>query len=553
MPMPIIASPLRSSTHKCAATRTLSSLHRAPPSRTFASAATAAPHDVRPLLATLPSRSKYPYKEPELSVDHLVIGGGVVGLSIAAALAKRWPDKSTYLVERHRAFGEETSSRNSEVIHAGLYYPRHSLKTRLCLEGRQLIYQRCKHHHIPYKQVKKLVVGGAYAKDYLSKLKHHCDSLGPLSPLTRLLSRDEAHQLEPDLADSIECALLSESTGIVSSHALMASLESELLDAHNAEIVYDTRVVRIDPSSASASAAAASVNGSKRGTDGSRQGWVVQAVTSDTDGSANSDALLAKVVINSSGLNGPMALNSLAASMKSQEPLIPMWHAKGNYASYKGSGASHVQHLIYPVPDVRAGNHAHTSLGTHLTLDLDGNIRFGPDTEWISPPVPSSPAALSSETINEEAIDFWTKGLTVNEARIESMYEAITQYLPNISKAGLAPDYAGIRPKLIGPNQKGFMDFIFLWHRSADLGSQHLWQYPPMLQPTGQPHQSGGGGAMISLLGIESPGLTSSLAIGEFVKQIVARDYYADHRERQVKNKGARNEELGGGSIDAWA
>ncbi|EPQ27621.1 uncharacterized protein PFL1_04759 [Pseudozyma flocculosa PF-1] len=545
-----------------------------PPSPRPRAYATDASTAIRPLVATLPSRSRYAYKEPELTVDHLVVGGGVVGLSIAAALAKRWPNKSTYLVERHRHFGEETSSRNSEVIHAGLYYPSHSLKTRLCLEGRELIYQRCQRLGIPYKQTKKLVVGGDYAQPYLAKLKQHCDSLGPLSPPTRLLSGDEARQLEPDLADSIGCALLSERTGIVSSHELMASLERELLDAENAEIVYDTRVVRVDPSRASSSPSSSSSSlGAKRGTDGSRQGWVVQTVTSDAGTSSDSDALLAKVVVNSSGLNGPMVLNSLLGSMGSQEPLIPMWYAKGNYASYKGPGTRNVEHLIYPVPDTRKGTHAHTSLGTHLTLDLDGNVRFGPDTEWLSPPAPSSSSYSSSsslDAVDEDHIDFWRKSLTVSESRLPTMYSQITEYLPHISRDGLAPDYAGIRPKLIGPGQGGFMDFTFLWHRSGDLGSQHLWQHAPGTgpaspttttattpPPVGRHHvqapSEGSGGAMISLLGIESPGLTSSLAIGEYVRDMVARSYYGDHRKEEVRNKGARNEDVGGSGVDAWA
>ena len=499
--------------------------------------------DPRPLLATLSDRNKHPYKQPELAIDHLVIGAGVVGLSIAAALARRWPDKTTYLVERNKAFGEETSSRNSEVIHAGLYYPADSLKTRLCLEGRELMYKRCAELNVGHKQVQKLVVGGDYAQEYLAKLKKHADSLGPLSPPSRILRGDEARELEPDLSPSIACALLSERTGIVSSHELMASLEQELMDAENAEIVYDTRVLRVDPHAESHHAATQS----KRSDDGSRDGWVVQTATSDT---GDSDALIAKVVVNSSGLNGPMVLNSLVETLGSQEPMIPMWHAKGNYASYKGPGATNVKHLIYPVPDTRKGTHAHTSLGTHLTLDLDGNVRFGPDTEWISPP--------TSGPMDQDAIDFWKRGLTVDESRLDTMYPQITEYLPNISKEGLSPDYAGIRPKLIGPQQGGFMDFQFLWHRSRDLGSQHLWQYPPgFKQSSAQQHRGHvadsdtAGGAMISLVGIESPGLTSSLAIGEYVKDLVAKSFYRDNKRSETRNKGARNEEYG--SVDAWA
>lgn len=486
-----------------------------------------------------------------MSIDHLVIGAGVVGLSIASALAKRWPDKTTYLVERNRAFGEETSSRNSEVIHAGLYYPSDSLKTRLCLRGRELMYQRCQDSNIPHKQTQKLVVGADFAKEYLEKVKAHCDSLGPHAPPTQLISGHQARELEPHLSPDIAWALLSQRTGIVSSHELMASLECDLLDAENTEIVYDTKVVRVDPHRPSKTTS--SSNG-KRGSDHSQDGWIVQTVTSGgIDGSGDSDALLAKVVINTSGLNGPMVLNSLLADMSGQQDPIPMWHSKGNYASYKGPGATGIQHLIYPVPDTRKGTHAHTSLGTHLTLDLDGNIRFGPDTEWLSPPA----------TDNEDAAaDFWKKGLTVDESRLETMYHQITEYLPNIDKAGLSPDYAGIRPKLIGPNQKGFMDFQFLWHNSTNLEAQKLWQLPPHFPAPSAAAASPAknatvvehveGGVMLSLLGIESPGLTSSLAIGEFVRDLIAKGFYKETRSQPIRNKGAENEEHAH-RLDAWA
>ncbi|SJX65124.1 uncharacterized protein SRS1_15945 [Sporisorium reilianum f. sp. reilianum] len=526
-----------------------SASRRAPPLLLRRGLATEA---VRPLIVSLPPRSRYPPKQPELTVDHLVVGGGVVGLSIASALAARWPEKTTYLVERNKSFGEETSSRNSEVIHAGLYYPADSLKTRLCLRGRELMYRRCQEQAIPHKQTKKLVVGGDFSKAYLEKLQSHCHALGPLAPPTRLITGQQARELEPHLSDSIAWALLSERTGIVSSHELMASLERELLDADNAEIVYDTKVVRVDPNQPDRSA----VN-SKRGTDGSQDGWIVQTLTSESSDSTASDAdsLLAKVVINASGLNAPMVLNSLLSELGGPEKdAIPMWHSKGNYASYKGRGADGIQHLIYPVPDTRnKGTHAHTSLGTHLTLDLDGNVRFGPDTEWISPP--------DGKNDSLDAVDFWKRALVVDDARIESMYASITEYLPNIDKHGLAPDYAGIRPKLIGPDTKAFMDFQLLWHNSTDLAAQRLWQRAPGLpapstsciSPAKHSVDSVEGGAMISLLGIESPGLTSSLAIGEMVREMIATHFYSEHPSRPASaNKGARNED-NAHRLDAWA
>ncbi|SNX86364.1 uncharacterized protein MEPE_05073 [Melanopsichium pennsylvanicum] len=512
---------------------------------------------IRPLIASLPSSSKYPPRTPDLSIDHLVVGGGVVGLSIAAALTNRFPERTTYLVERNKSFGEETSSRNSEVIHAGLYYPPDSLKTRLCLRGRELMYSHCIQHNIPHKQTQKLVVGAHYAKAYLEKLQSHCSALGELAPPTKLISGHEARELEPNLSSDIAWALLSQRTGIVSSHELMANLEKQLLESENSEVVYDTKVVRIDP----ARPDRAAMTGSKRGSDASQEGWVVQTVTSDARGEA--DSLLAKVVINASGLNAPMVLNSLLKQLRGDESdAIPMWHSKGNYASYKGKGAKGIQHLIYPVPDTRnKGTHAHTSLGTHLTLDLDGNVRFGPDTEWISPPVVGQG---QGEGDTQDQIDFWKRSLVVSECRLESMYTSITEYLADIEPEGLTPDYAGIRPKLIGPHEKAFMDFQLLWHNSSDLNSQRLWQRAPGL---GKPSSSCvskanladaevgkfQGGAMISLLGIESPGLTSSLAIGEMVMEMVASKMYGqDSRRKFSWNKGARNQDYVD-RIDAWA
>ncbi|PWN50471.1 FAD dependent oxidoreductase [Violaceomyces palustris] len=491
----------------------------------------------KPLLASLPT-SKYAYKPPELSVDHLVIGGGVVGLAIASALSRRWPEKTTYLVERHPHIGQETSSRNSEVIHAGLYYPKDSFKTKLCVKGREMMYEYCKENQVPFKMTGKLVVGGKGSRAYLEKLDHHCKSLGTLSPPTKILSGDEARELEPDLGPEIEWALLSERTGIVSSHDLMASLEREIDENQSSEVVCSTSVVRIDPHMPDDVFPTSSSHG-KRGRDQSQEGWVVQTVTSndglETDG--QSDSLLARVVINSTGLNANLALNSLLKQMSDGEEAVAMYYSKGNYASYKGEGVKNVKRLLYPVPDMKGDAHSHTSLGTHLTLDLNGNVKFGPDTQWLSAPDPTS------------SIDFWEEKLVANEERLEEMHRDITRYLPNVRLEGLSPDYAGIRPKLIPPGgDKSFMDFQFLFHKSRELKLQKVWQN---LYPS---HLEGGGGLMISLLGIESPGLTSSLAIGETVKNWIARDVWGDeYHKNPPKNKGALNEEIGGGGADDWA
>ncbi|EPQ59636.1 FAD dependent oxidoreductase [Gloeophyllum trabeum ATCC 11539] len=443
---------------------------------------------VRGLAAALNSSGRYKYKSPEYAVDYLVVGGGVVGLAIAHRLAHRLPSKSTFLVERHSRAGEETSSRNSEVIHAGLYYPPDSLKTRLCIRGRQLIYDHCATHNIPHRKTGKLVLAHAHQRAYIENLHNKALKLRwpPLSldpdadstPVpTRLISGDEARELEPDLSNDIAAALWSPETGILDSHSFMESLEKDISESDSAEIVYSTKVVRVDPSES----------------DG---GWVVQTVTGEGDSDA-SDCLLAKTLINASGLAGPFILNALLP----RERRIPMYYGRGSYASYKGPGVSSVQHLLYPCPDTAktSSNAANfQSLGTHLTLDMDGKIRFGPDLDWISPPTGEGEFCY-----DEDQIDFWQKHLVPSEDRMKEMHEAVMSYLPGVTFEGLAPDYCGVRPKLVGPGG-GFRDFVFrVDHPDSFLKSGSA--RPSRKNP------------MVSLLGIESPGVTSSMAIAEYV------------------------------------
>ncbi|KAI0335536.1 NAD dehydrogenase [Cubamyces sp. BRFM 1775] len=421
---------------------------------------------VRGLITALNGQKRYRFKAPEYAIDHLVIGGGVVGLAVAQRLAQTFPEQSTYLVERHGVAGEETSSRNSEVIHAGLYYPPDSLKTRLCLRGRHLLYDRCQAHNIPYRKTGKLIVAQEAQRPYIESLHAKAQKLSwpphsnpaeahsPVLP-TKLISGDEAREMEPDLHQDIAAALWSPETGIIDSHTLMESLEKDIADADNGELVYSTRVVRIDPSR-------------------SEPGWVVQLVTGDA---GEGDALLARTVINCAGLTAPLILNSILPESRR----IPMYFARGSYASYRGPGVKRISRLIYPCPAVGKDSHAFHSLGTHLTLDLQGKIRFGPDLDWLDPPEDNDP-------------DFWQKHLVPNDSRLELMYQAVKQYLPEVSQEGFQPDYCGVRPKLVGP-EAGFQDFVF---RRDKANAQ-------------------GDGEMISLLGIESPGLTSSLAIAEYV------------------------------------
>ncbi|KAI0832493.1 NAD dehydrogenase [Trametes gibbosa] len=421
----------------------------------------------RGLYAALNGHNRFRFKSPEHTVDHLVIGGGVIGLAVAQRLSQRFPRKSTYLVERHGTAGEETSSRNSEVIHAGLYYPPDSLKTKLCLRGRRLLYERCKAHNIPYIKTGKLVVARDEQRSYVESLYAKAQRLAwpphstpedthtPVLP-AKLITGDEARQLEPNLHKDISAALWSPETGIVDSHTLMESLEKDIVDSDDSELVYSTKVVRVDPSR-------------------DRPGWVVQIVTGKSE---QGDALLARTVINCAGLTAPLILNA----MLPQSERIPMFFARGSYASYRGPGVKDVSHLIYPCPAIGKDKHAFHSLGTHLTLDLQGKVRFGPDLDWLEPPQ------------DYEDPDFWQKHLVPDGSRLQLMYQAVKEYLPGVSEDGFQPDYCGVRPKLVGPGA-GFQDFVFRRDKANGQGE----------------------GVMISLLGIESPGLTSSLAIGEYV------------------------------------
>ncbi|RDB20492.1 L-2-hydroxyglutarate dehydrogenase, mitochondrial [Hypsizygus marmoreus] len=443
---------------------------------------------LRGLTAALNGNGKFKYKHPESIVDFLVVGGGVVGLAIAQRLSQRFPALSTYLVERHSRPGEEISSRNSEVIHSGLYYPPDSLKTRLCLRGRDMIYERCKAYHIPHRKTGKLVVARVDQQSYIENLYHKSLQLGwpphschepgqPVLPTT-LLSGDQARDLEPDLSKDIVAALWCPETGILDSHSFMESLEKDIIDSEGGDLVYSTSVVRVDPYEPSRGVTTVS------DLDTRDNGWVVQTRTGSAD---DGDALLARTLINATGLSSSLILNTILP----EAARIPMYYARGSYASYHGPGISQISHLIYPCPELGENAHAFHSLGTHLTLDLQGKVRFGPDIEWVSSP--------SSDS--DQDADFWTKYLTPDESRLPEMHQAVIRYLPGVTLEGMQPDYVGMRPKLVPP--KGdFQDFVF----RTDYPTQRVTTNTSPL-----------GGAMISLLGIESPGLTSSLAIAEYV------------------------------------
>jgi 2-hydroxyglutarate dehydrogenase len=336
------------------------------------------------------------------------------------------------------------------------------------------MYDHCKAHNVLYRKVGKLVVAQQDQRKYIENLHskaknmqwppwYRSEALPALS--TKLISGDEARELEPDLSKSIVAALWSPETGIVDSHTFMESLEKVITEFPESALVYSTRVVRVDAD---------------------KEGWVIQTLTGDE--TEQTDVLLARNLINASGLSANLILNSLLPP----DAMIPMYYARGSYATYRGPGVSKISRLIYPCPENTAARKpggdtaSFAGLGTHLTLDLNGKIKFGPDVEWISP----------SEEGEE---DFWKQHLVPDDSKIHMMHKAITDYLPGVELSGLSPDYVGIRPKL-APPQAGFQDFVFRTDYPSDFLRRGAERNP-----------------MITLLGIESPGLTSSLAIAQLV------------------------------------
>jgi len=359
------------------------------------------------------------------SVECLVVGAGVVGLAVARALALA--GREVIVVESEGGIGSGVSSRNSEVIHAGIYYPTGLDKTRLCVAGKAMLYAFCQEFGVPHKRCGKLLVAvneGEVGK--LAALKAQADANG-VTDLT-WLSGAEARALEPALV--AERALLSPSTGIIDSHAFMLALRGDA-EAHGAMIAFETPVLA--------------------GRAGDRR------LVIETGGAAPM-RIGATHVVNAAGLGAQKVARSIAGMPADRIP--PLHLAKGNYFSL--SGRSPFSHLIYPMPTPGG-------LGVHLTLDLAGEAKFGPDVEWV------------------DAIDY-----DVDPRRAESFYAAIRTYWPDLSDGALKPAYAGVRPKIARP---GGSNTDFLIQTEKDHGLPGL----------------------INLFGIESPGLTASLAIADWV------------------------------------
>jgi L-2-hydroxyglutarate oxidase LhgO len=363
-------------------------------------------------------------------VDAVVIGAGVVGLAAGRALARRGLE--VVVLERERAIGSGTSSRNSEVIHAGIYYPAASLKARLCVAGRELLYRYCEAHGVQHRRCGKLLVASIPAQlEELTRIQARAAGNGVHD--LRLLDAAGAMVMEPAL--NVAGALYSPSTGIVDSHGLMLALLGDLEAGGGALALR---------------APALSVR--RAGPDH------VVAI----GGAAPMD-LAARVVVNSAGLWAPAVASTVVELPAGCVPAAR--YAKGSYFSL--SGRAPFSRLVYPIPE--SGG-----LGVHLTLDLAGQARFGPDVEWIEPATP-------------QAIDY-----RVDAQRAQAFEAAIRSYWPGLPAGALQPAYSGVRPKLHSPDGRA-QDFVL--QGPADHGIDGL----------------------LNLYGIESPGLTASLALAEEV------------------------------------
>jgi L-2-hydroxyglutarate oxidase LhgO len=359
------------------------------------------------------------------TADCIVVGAGVIGLAVARRLALA--GREVVILEAADAVGTETSSRNSEVVHAGIYYPTASLKARLCVAGKEALYAYCEARGVPHTRLGKLIIAAdAREEPGLAALRAQAEANGVFD--LEWLTARQAAALEP----AVRCtaALLSPSTGIVDSHAFMLSLLGEA-EAAGAAIAYETPLLAACP-------------------DG--DGLAIET------GGAAPMRLGCRLLVNCAGLDAPAVSRRVGGLDPARIP--PAYYAKGSYFTL--SGRAPFRRLIYPMPEPGG-------LGVHVTLDMAGQARFGPDVEWVS----------------ERRYD-------VDPRRAERFYAAIRRYWPDLPDGALQPGYSGIRPKVTPPGAPA-ADFVI--HGPAE---------------TGLPGYA-------ALYGIESPGLTASLAIAALV------------------------------------
>lgn len=365
-------------------------------------------------------------------IDVAIIGAGVIGLATANEIAQR--KKGVFVLEKNHNFGLETSSRNSEVIHAGIYNPEDSLKTTLCLEGKNLLYELCERHDIAYKKLGKIIV--AASEDEITQLEklYEQGRKNGVEDLT-LLSRTELKKLEPNI--EARAALLSPSSGILDSHTLLKFFHSQAREK-GVHFVFNTEVIGIE-----------------------KVGTRYKLQMRDREGIS---AFTSRMVINAAGLNSDRIAQ--LAGIDIAKAGYKLHYCKGEYFSLSSKYRHLISRLIYPTPE-QAGH------GIHVTLGLNGRVRLGPNARYV------------------EAMDYG-----VDETQRQAFYNSAKRFLPFIKVEDLEPEFAGMRPKLQGPNE-AFRDFIISHEEKAG--------FP----------------GLINLIGIESPGLTAAPAIARYVRGIV--------------------------------
>ncbi|NSW45991.1 MAG: NAD(P)/FAD-dependent oxidoreductase [Bacteroidales bacterium] len=369
-----------------------------------------------------------------MDTNIVIIGAGVVGLAIAQELSKWFDD--VYLIEKNTTFGQETSSRNSEVIHSGIYYPKGSLKATICVEGKKLLYDYCLQKQIAHKKIGKLVVSTNASEDtILYSILQQAQNNNVTD--AQLLSLDEIKQLEPHI--NATTALYFPSTGIVDSFSLMKQLENDAIN-QGVQVLYKKEITAI-----------------RKITNG------YELTVNEND---EQFSFTASIVINAGGLYA----DKIAAMVGIHDLSYTIHYWKGEYFSVTNGKHKLLNHLIYPTP-----NPNNTGLGIHATLDINSRLKLGPNALYL----------------NTKILDY-----SVNKDHLESFYNAAIKFLPFIELHDLQPDQAGVRPKLQKPGDT-FRDFIIC--NETNKGFKNF----------------------INLIGIESPGLTSCLAIAKKVKKLI--------------------------------
>jgi L-2-hydroxyglutarate oxidase LhgO len=367
-----------------------------------------------------------------------VIGAGVVGLAIAEKVSEKY--KNVFLIEKHISFGQETSSRNSEVIHAGIYYTKDSLKAKLCIEGKWLLYDYCKKYDVPFNNCGKLIVAtteeeiGVIEGIRQTAIKNGVDDL-------LVLGKEQMSELEPNIF-ALK-ALYSPSTGIVDSHSLMKQYETNAVN-NGCQIVYGSEVTGISKI---------------------KNGYQITLLDSDNKNYSFTSA----IVINSAGLTS----DKISEMVGIYDDYLKILFCKGEYFRINPPKNRLINRLVYPVP-----HHNMEGIGIHVTIDMGGGVKLGPDVKYLES-------------------NIYDYKLTASKQ--ESFYRSAKKFLPFLEFEDLSPEMAGIRPKIQRPGEP-LRDFYIM--EETERG------YP----------------GFINLIGMESPGLTSSIAIAKYVESLINKE-----------------------------